>query len=87
MSSSNKYKLSSWIPFADRSDIGRPVEIHGSMQVYARWATDPNPPFLSLSESKRLLFTHQLSLLSGNSVFIQHVIYKTQVLKIEEMKC
>lgn len=57
------------------------------MQVYASWVTDHNPPSLSLSESKRLLFTHQLSLLSDNNVFNQRVIYKTQMIKIEEMKC
>lgn len=45
------------------------------------------PLCLSLSESKRHLFTHQLSLLTDSSVFIQHIIYKTQLLKIEEMKC
>lgn len=42
---------------------------------------------LSLSESKRHLFTHRLSLLTDSCVFIQHIIYKTPVLKIEEMKC
>lgn len=45
------------------------------------------PLYLSLSESKIHLFTHQLRLLSDNSVYIQHIVYKIQVLKIEEMKC